>query len=188
MSDDYGNLLDVSQGEAAAAYAGYKAYGRVKPFVQGAINASQGAWLGADIGAMATGTTVKAVAGQALGRAAVATGIRTAATVGAEAAVAGVTAGATAGSVVPGIGTAIGAVAGAVAPFVVPHIPVVGPAINKIPLVGGIISPDKPKKQSKLGGGNWEPSPQNQHLQTPGQNVMGNRADYQAGRGFRREG
>lgn len=182
MSDDFGLFEaagSLSAGEMAAGYTAYKAYGRVQPFIQGAINAGQGAALGADIGRAAVKTAAT--------RAIAATAARTAATAGVSVA-AGIEAGATTGTAIaPGVGTAIGAVAGAVAPFIVPHIPVVGDAVNKIPLVGEILSPSKKKAESSsggLGGGAW--SEQNPHLQTPGQNVMANRADYLAGRGFRK--
>ena len=63
MSDDYGNLIsagaNLSAGEMGAAYGAYKAYGRVQPFVQGAINAGQGAMLGADIGKVAASGVAK---------------------------------------------------------------------------------------------------------------------------------
>ena len=157
MSDDYGNLIDaagsLSAGEMGAAYAAYKTYGRVQPFVQGAINAGQGAMLGADIVKVAGSGVVKRAAGQAIARAAVATGARMAVTCGGH-----VSRSRSwlqeqlqerpQGPSLPGVGTVIGAVAGAVAPFILPHIPVVGDAVNKIPLIGGILSPDK-KKESR---------------------------------------
>lgn len=197
MSDDFGNLLDagasLTAGEVGAAYGAYKAYGRVQPFVQGAINAGQGAMLGADIAKVAGSGIVKRAAGQAIAKAAVATGVRAGVTAAATSAAAGGTSGAVAGmtagtAIAPGVGTAIGLVAGAVAPFIIPHIPVVGDAINKIPVIGGILSPDKEKKEESygvLGSGVFQEQA-SQHLQSPGQNVMANRADYQAGRGFRR--
>jgi len=98
---------------------------------------------------------------------------------------AGAVAGAEAGSIVPGVGTVIGATVGAVAPLVIPHIPVVGKAVNKIPIVGSILSPQH--KKAKASGGSYSESTlNNPNLQTGSQYAGMNSANYTAGRGFRR--
>jgi hypothetical protein len=84
--------------------------------------------------------------------------------------------------VVPIVGTAIGAVAGALLPHVLPKIPVVGDAVNKIPLIGGILSP----KKKQAGGGHFvAPAAPNPHLKSGAEYAMGERSKYAAGRGYR---
>ena len=187
MSDDYGQghlssgVGSLSAGDIATAYGAYKGYKRVQPFLEGAINAGQGAWLGADVVKVAGGQSLKTAAGSAIAK--VAPGIAARAGIGVAA---GAAEGAAAGSVVPGIGTVAGAVVGAVAPFIIPHIPIVGKAVNKIPLVGEILSPSQDKEEAPRGGraSNFQvPSP---HLSTGPEYSASNRADYLAGRGFRR--
>jgi hypothetical protein len=179
MADDWGNLADQSSNHLMSlaanygpqAYAAYKGYKRVQPFIQGGIDASQGAMVGADV--------VKAV-GWGLARSAATTGAEVA-----GGAAVGAAEGAAAGSVVPGVGTAIGAVAGAVAPLVIPHIPVVGKAVSKIPVLGGILSPQHANAKPKMiteEGGSYRTNP---FVQSGNEYAANQRAEYNAGRGFR---
>ena len=139
----------------------------------------------------------KAAMGASAGQTVAKVAAFTAARVGASS----IAAGATAGSVVPGVGTAIGAVAGAIAPFVLPHIPVVGAAVNKIPLVGGMLSPKKGKSGKQtvvMGQGPAQGSPHlaqasASHLaQAPASHLAAaplsplSSHRYVSGRGFRR--
>ena len=213
MSNDYGDQISASDiaPYAIAAYGGYKAYNRLSPFLQGSIDATQGAGLGSLAARGATqavtgtvGPTVRAAVGglgrAAVGRAAVGMGLRVGAGAAASAA-SGAAAGASAGSVVPGLGTLVGAAAGAIAPLIIPHTPLAG-VINRIPLIGGILSP-KQKKTKVIPGGSVAVRQQNQdpHFMsspkdsqvTPWEQTtsardyaMSSRAEYNAGRGFRR--
>jgi hypothetical protein len=198
--DDYGNLIQEAAPYAPMAMKVGHQISRNQHFIQGSIDSAQGAWLGADVARMAGGrgaiaavgrSAATRAAGGAIARTAASTaarvGIGTAARVGvgaAAAAASGAASGAAAGSVVPGVGTAIGAVAGAVAPLILPHIPVVGDVVNKIPVVGGILSPDKKreKKETRFVD-DLPPSP---FLQSGPQYALENRAEYVAGRGFQR--
>ena len=134
--------------------------------------------------------------GQSIAKVAVGTAARAGVGMGASAA-----AGASAGSVVPGVGTAIGLAAGALAPFVLPHIPVVGAAVNKVPLIGGILSPKKQKTPSTrvvVGAGEQRANPMlsapvggnlaaapGGNLAAPSRSPLSSQR-YVSGRGFRR--
>ena len=213
MSDDLDQLTPQDIAAAAplavTAYQGYKTYNRVAPFLKGGIDAFQGGTVGSLSSQLATkaitgtaGPTVRAAVGgigrAAVGRAAVGLGIR--AGIGAAAA-SGAAGGAAAGtSVLPGVGTIAGAAIGAAASLIIPHTPLAGP-ISRIPLVGGFLSP-KQKKTKVIPGGTvavrtgsdpgvlstgassqmvpWE------QMNNPRDFARSARAEYNAGRGFRR--
>lgn len=192
MADDWGNLADqgsshlmsLAANYGPAAYGAYQGYKRIQPFVQGSIDATQGAMVGADLAKVAGWGLARSAATSAAttaGTSAAATG----ATIAGEAAV-GAVAGAEAGSVVPGPGTALGAIAGAVAPLVIPHIPVVGKVVNKVPVIGGILSPQHKNAKPKIineEGGSYRTNP---FVQSGNEYAANQRAEYNAGRGFRR--
>jgi hypothetical protein len=216
MSDDYGNLMGAGD-LVAPAMGAYMAYDRNRAFLEGAYKGGMGSWAGRDIANIATGRGPGFIAsagaagleagteafaaggvraaGSAAVRAAGGSLARTAASVGARVGIGaaeGIAEGAAAGSIVPGVGTLVGAAAGAIAPFILPHIPVVGAAVNKIPLIGGMLSPKQVKKQTVFaGGGGGQP---NSFLQQSGGEMTSsgadysrqNRAEYESGRGFRR--
>ena len=183
MSDDYGNSISTGDALAAAgtAYTAYQSYQRVAPFIKGASEAASGAGLGMTLGPAAA-------------RAAAGFGARLAVGAGASAAAgaaSGVAAGAAAGSVVPGIGTVAGAAIGAIAPLIIPHTPLAKP-IRAIPLIGNILSPKKAEKKDEGISAVVCPEPGSisatgaSHGVTGPEYAASNRADYHAGRGFRR--
>lgn len=197
---DTGGLDLIGAAAAPVAIRGYQAYNRHKGFIQGTIDAAQGAQLGGDIGAAITKGPTSwqlaktgfsaargALAGTAATTAAAAVPVATAAEIGVASAAAtglvGTEAGAAIGSVAPGVGTAIGAAVGALAPHIIPHIPVVNKLVNKIPVIGGVLSP---MKKSDAGGNKpWVPAAPNPFIQSSTDYALGQRAEYQAGRGFR---
>ena len=215
MSDDLDQLTPQDIAAAAplavTAYQGYKAYNRMAPFIQGGVDAFQGGTVGSLGSQIATkaitgtaGPTVRAAVGgigrAAVTRAAVGFGLRAGAGAAATAA-SGAAAGASAGTaVMPIAGTLIGAAAGALAPLIIPHTPLAGP-ISRIPLIGGFLSPKQTKKKVIPGGtvavrtGSdpgvlstgassqmvpWE------QMNNPRDFARSARAEYNAGRGFRR--
>lgn len=220
MSDDYGNLMSSAADMAPTAMGAYMAIDRNRAFLEGAYKGGMGSWAGRDIANLATGrgpgfVASAGLAGVRAGSEALATGGLRAAgsaairTAGSEVAgsvanaaarigigagrglAAGALAGAEAGSIVPGVGTLIGAAAGAVAPFILPHIPVVGNLVNKVPLVGGVLSPKQTKKVTIFrGGGGSQDNPflakgGGEMTQSGADYSRQTRAEYESGRGFR---
>ena len=187
MSDDYGNFI---QAVGPSAVPAAMAISRNRSFLEGALHTAGGAQIGAEIGGIVA-RAAPSIAARVAGGAAISA---------ATGAASGAATGAAAGSIVPGVGTVVGAVAGALAPHVLPHIPVVGDAVNKIPLIGGMLSPKKPKTKyvaarkeyentnpnlSGGSGGNFQAQAASP-LQTGAEYSQSNRAEYESGRGFRR--
>jgi len=201
--DDYGSLLGDAAQYAPAAYGAYKVGSRMAPFAKGAWEAGWGADLGATVARAAGGTTVRNAVGMTAARVAGLSAARVGATAAAEAG-AGALAGAEAGSIVPGVGTLAGLAVGALAPLIIPHTPFAG-IIRKIPIIGNILSPGGDKPKTKIVGGPGalpqkrnphfyaEPANSNfigesaPHTVGPGTFAQQNRAEYEAGRGFRRQ-
>ena len=206
MSDDFGNFVEAAAPYAAGGYAAYKTYNRYEPFIKGASAAIQGGQLGAMVAKAGGSQVAKAAVAGTVAKVAAGSAARAGAGLAAGAA-SGASAGAAAGSVVPGLGTAIGAVVGAVAPLVISQTPLAAP-IRKIPVLGGILAPnlgggkktkfvpaadDRSSANSNLtapgsGGGNLSSAPAGGgNLSSPGNFAAQNRAEYEAGRGFRKK-
>jgi len=172
------------------------------PFVKGAWEAGWGADLGATVARAAGGSTVRSAVGMTAARIAGTSAARVGATAAAEAG-AGALAGAEAGSIVPGVGTLAGLAVGALAPLIIPHTPFAG-IIRHIPIIGSILSPNGKPKTKVVGGPGPGPQKINPHFYAPPSNsnfvgesaphtvgpgtfAQQNRAEYEAGRGYRRQ-
>ena len=206
MSEDFGNFVQEAAPYAPAAYGAYKVGSRMAPFAKGAWEAGWGAELGSTVARAAGGSTVRSavgmtaarIAGTTAARAGVAAGV-SAATGAAAGAGGGAAAGAAAGSIVPGVGTLAGLAIGALAPLIIPHTPLAG-IIRRIPIIGGILSPDGKPKTKVIGGPGASAPKRNPHFYAdapshfieegsphtvgPGTFARQNRAEYESGRGF----
>ena len=202
--EDYGNFIGEAAQYAPAAYGAYKVGSRMAPFAKGAWEAGWGAELGSTVARAAGGSTVRSAVGMTAARIAGTTAARAGIGAGASAA-AGAVAGAEAGSIVPGVGTLAGLAIGALAPLIIPHTPFAG-IIRRIPLIGSILSPGGGEKQKTKIVGGPGPGPQKRnphfyinpegshfvgesapHVVGPGSFAQQNRAEYESGRGFRRQ-
>lgn len=169
--DDWGDLaVGAAMDHPGATMAAYQTGKRVAPFVEGAVRSAAGAAVGRDVAALG---------------ASVARGVATTAAVAAG----GAEGGAMAGAALGPAGMAAGAALGAIAPHILPHIPIVGEVVNKIPLIGGILSPKqhKERKSSSQGGASTNPfvaAAAGSDTLSGADYSKQQRAEYQAGRGF----
>jgi hypothetical protein len=177
MADDFGNL---SGGDISTAYSAYKTVKRVQPFVQGTLDSVNSATTVLPLARAAGGVVAK--------RAAIGAGVELAEGLGARAAIGGLV---EAGALGAGAGAALGALAGPVGlaaavatPLVMQHMPMgVRKAVHSVPLIGSTLSPIH-KKSGGSSAGTYTP-PAAPGTVSGAQFAADNRAQYNAGRGFR---